>query len=63
MANSDPMHIPEPTYADGTKAITMTQVVGTPGREYAEMFAPGAEALETVQGGAGPPGAEVVLQS
>jgi hypothetical protein len=52
MANSDPMPIPEPTYADATKAITMTPVVGTPGREYAEMFVPGAEALEDVQGGA-----------
>jgi ribonuclease Z len=46
MADSDPMSLPEPTYAGGTTAITMTPVVGTPGREYAEMFVPGEEALE-----------------
>ena len=35
-----------PAFADGTKAITMTPVVGTPRRDYAEMFLPGEEALE-----------------
>ena len=38
--------LPAPTFAGGTKAITMTPVVGTPRREYAEMFVPGEEALE-----------------
>ena len=46
MTNSDPMSLPAPAYAGGTKAITMTPIVGTPRREYAEMFVPGAEALE-----------------
>jgi hypothetical protein len=43
MTNGDPDPLPLPTYAGGTKAITTTPVVGTPGREYAEMFAPGEE--------------------
>jgi ribonuclease Z len=30
----------------GTKAITLTPIVGTPRREYAEIFVPGEEALE-----------------
>ena len=46
MTNSDPLSLPAPAYAGGTKAITMTPIVGTPRREYAEMFVPGAEALE-----------------
>ncbi len=40
------MALPLPTYAGGTKAITMTPVVGTPGREYADVFVPGDEPLE-----------------
>jgi ribonuclease Z len=35
-----------PTFAGGTKAITLTPVVGTPGRAYAEMYVPGEEKLE-----------------
>jgi ribonuclease Z len=46
MTNSSPMSLPVPAFAGGTKAITMTPVVGTPRREYAEMFVPGEEALE-----------------
>ena len=46
MTNSDPMSLPVPAYAGGTKAITLTPVVGTPRREYAEMFIPGEEELE-----------------
>ncbi len=46
MTNSDPMSLPVPAFLGGTKAITMTPVVGTPRREYAEMFIPGEEALE-----------------
>jgi ribonuclease Z len=44
--NNDPIFLPVPAFAGGTKAITMTPVVGTPRREYAEMFVPGEEALE-----------------
>ena len=46
MTNKDPMSLPLPAYAGGTKAITFTPVVGTPRREYAEMFIPGQEELE-----------------
>jgi len=46
MANGDFSSLPLPAYAGGTKAITLTPVVGTPRRQYAEMFVPGAEALE-----------------
>ena len=46
MTNSDLTTLPPPTYAGGTKAITMTPVVGTPRREYAEAFVPGQEELE-----------------
>jgi ribonuclease Z len=46
MTNSESMSLPLPAFAGGTKAITMTPVVGTPRREYAEMFIPGEEALE-----------------
>ena len=40
------MSLPVPAFAGGTKAITLTPVVGTPRREYAEMFIPGEEQLE-----------------
>jgi ribonuclease Z len=40
------MSLPLPAFAGGTKAITLTPVVGTPQREYAEMFIPGAEEIE-----------------
>jgi ribonuclease Z len=46
MTNSESMSLPVPVFAGGTKAITMTPVVGTPRREYAEMFIPGEEKLE-----------------
>ena len=46
MTNSDPMSLPVPAFMGGTKAITLTPVVGTPHREYAEMFIPGEEQLE-----------------
>jgi len=46
MTNNDPTSLPAPTYSGGTKAITTTPVVGTPRREYAEMFVPGEEELE-----------------
>jgi ribonuclease Z len=40
------MPLPVPVFAGGTKAITMTPVVGTPRREYSETFIPGEERLE-----------------
>jgi ribonuclease Z len=46
MTNSESMSLPMPVFAGGTKAITMTPVVGKPLREYAEMFIPGEEKLE-----------------
>ena len=46
MTNSNPMSLPVPAFLGGTKAITMVPVVGTPRREYAELFIPGEEALE-----------------
>jgi ribonuclease Z len=46
MTNNESMSLPVPAFAGGTKAITMTPVVGTPHREYAEMFIPGEEQLE-----------------
>jgi len=46
MPDSDPTALPAPTFAGGTKAITLTPVVGSPRREYAETFVPGEEALE-----------------
>ena len=46
MTNNDPMSLPVPAFAGGTKAITFTPVVGTPRREYAEMYVPGEEPLE-----------------
>jgi ribonuclease Z len=46
MADEDPTPLPLPAFAGGTRAITTTPVVGTPRREYAEMFVPGEEQLE-----------------
>ncbi|MCZ7590052.1 MAG: MBL fold metallo-hydrolase [Gaiella sp.] len=46
MTTTDRTSLPAPTYAGGTRAITTTPVVGTPRREYAEMFVPGEEELE-----------------
>ncbi len=44
--DSESTSLPVPAFAGGTKAITMTPVVGTPRREYAEMYLPGEEALD-----------------
>ncbi len=46
MSTIDPNPMPLPTYAGGTTAITMTPIVGTPRREYAETFVPGDEPLD-----------------
>ncbi|NLH15776.1 MAG: MBL fold metallo-hydrolase [Phycisphaerae bacterium] len=45
MKNSKPTTLPTLSFAGGTKAITLTPVVGIPQREYAEEFIPGEEAL------------------
>jgi ribonuclease Z len=44
--NNKSMPLPAPVFLGGTKAITLTPVVGTPQREYAERFIPGEERLE-----------------
>jgi ribonuclease Z len=44
--NPKSMSLPVPVFAGGTKAITMTPVVGTPRRKYAEMLIPGEEKVE-----------------
>jgi ribonuclease Z len=46
MKNGESISLPMPAFAGGTKAITMTPVVGKPRREYAEVFIPGEEPLE-----------------
>jgi ribonuclease Z len=46
MTDNDLTSLPAPMFAGGTKAITLTPVVGAPRREYAEAFVPGEEALE-----------------
>jgi len=46
MTKMESMSMPLPAFAGGTKAITVTPVVGTPCRKYAEMFIPGEEKLE-----------------
>lgn len=46
MENSQSISLPVPTFAGGTTAITLTPIVGTPQRQYAEMFIPGEETLE-----------------
>lgn len=38
--------LPVPVFAGGTQAITTTPVVGTPSREYPDVFVPGEERLE-----------------
>lgn len=46
MTNSQNTALPALAHMGGTKAVTLTPVVGTPRRQYAEMFVPGEEALE-----------------
>jgi ribonuclease Z len=38
--------LPTLAFMGGTKAMTLTSIVGTPKRDYAEVFIPGEEALE-----------------
>ena len=46
MKNSKFTTLPALAFEGGTKAMTLTPVVGTPKREYAEVFVPGEEAIE-----------------
>lgn len=46
MRNNKSISLPVPAYAGGMQAITLTPVVGTPRREYADMFIPGEEEIE-----------------
>ena len=46
ISNGKSVSLPVPVYAGGTKAITLTPVVGTPRRKYAERFVPGEEKLD-----------------
>jgi ribonuclease Z len=46
MTDGNPMSLPMPAFAGGRQAITTTPVVGTPRREYAELFVAGEEELE-----------------
>jgi len=46
MKNEETKTLPPLGFMGGTKAITLTPIVGTPKRGYAEMFVPGEEALE-----------------
>src|SRR5689334_8092675 len=45
MATEDLTALPAPAFAGGTRALTTTPVVGSPRREYPEVFVPGEEAL------------------
>ncbi len=46
MMNKSIISLPALAFAGGANAITMTPVVGTPRREYADTFIPGEEKLE-----------------
>ena len=45
-ANDKSASLPMPAFAGGTKAVTLTPIVGEPRRKYAEMFVPAEEKLE-----------------
>jgi ribonuclease Z len=46
MKNNESKTLPPLAFMGGTKAMTLTPVIGTPKREYAEVFVPGEEAIE-----------------
>jgi len=46
MKNDESKTLPALAFMGGTKAMTLTPVVGTPKRDYAEMFVPGEEPIE-----------------
>lgn len=46
MKNGEAPGLPPPAFLGGTKAMTLTPIVGTPKREYPEAFTPGEEPIE-----------------
>jgi len=46
MKNDESKTLPPLAFMGGTRAMTLTPIVGTPKREYAEVFVPGEEPLE-----------------
>jgi ribonuclease Z len=46
MTNRPTLDLPPLAHQGGTRAVTMTPIVGTPRREYPEMFVPGEELLD-----------------
>jgi ribonuclease Z len=46
MKTNESMSLPTLAFEGGTKAMTLTRVVGTPKREYAETYVPGEEPIE-----------------
>ena len=46
MKSTETETLPTLAFAGGTKAMTLTPIVGTPKREYAEVFVPGEEPIE-----------------
>jgi ribonuclease Z len=42
----NPSPLPAPVFEGGTRAITLTPIVGTPHRKYTKMYVPGDEKLE-----------------
>lgn len=46
MKNEETKTLPPLGFMGGTKAITLTPIIGAPKRKYAEVFVPGEEAIE-----------------
>jgi len=46
MKNDKSVSLPALAYEGGTRALTLTPVIGTPRRKYAEVFVPGEEPIE-----------------
>ena len=46
MKNDDAKTLPPLAFMGGTKTMTLTPIVGTPRRKYAEVFVPGEEPIE-----------------
>jgi len=49
MKDNETLKLPPLVYEGGTKAMTLTPIIGTPKREYAEVFVPGVVAAEMIQ--------------
>jgi ribonuclease Z len=46
MGSNESKTLPSLVFEGGTKAITLTPIIGTPGRKYVDVFVPGEEAIE-----------------